>query len=254
MAGTHDPHGPQDPQDPQGPHNSDGAHSSQSPHGPEGPQGRGGAQRPGAGGAGRTGGSPDPGDASAQDGAFERFEPVPGYGPTKQYPDPYDGSGDYVPERRTNGYDHDQRPPRSARRRFSALRLWAGGIAVALVAALAAAVALLLVRGVLDIPVFAPETEGAMVPASTGQLALGAALAALVATAVLHLLLLATPQPGRFLAWIIALGTAAVMLAPFNSSATWAAKGGTAGVYLVIGLVIGTLMSTVARSASPARD
>jgi hypothetical protein len=207
-----------------------GTHGPQEPQEPEDPRGQG---------------------ERDHDGPFERFDPVPGYGPTKQYPDPYAGP---VTERRTNGYDHDRRPPRSARRRFSAVRLWAGGTAVALVAALAAAVAMLLVRGVLDIPVFAPETEGMLVAASTWPLALGAALAALAATAVLHLLLLATPQPGRFLAWIIALGTAAAMLAPFNSTATWEAKGGTAGVYLVIGLVIGTLMSTVARSASSGRD
>jgi drug/metabolite transporter (DMT)-like permease len=166
----------------------------------------------------------------------------------RQNPDPYGESEGYVAEKRTNGYNHDHPPARN--RRFSVVRLWAGGFAVALVAALAAAVAVLLVRGVLDIPVFAPEREGTMVLASTGQLALGAALAALAATAVLQLLLLATPQPGRFLAWIIVLGTAAAMLAPFNSLASWEAKAGTAGVYLVIGVVIGTLMSTVARSAS----
>ena len=242
MAGTQGPHGPQDPQGPQGSHGSHGSHGSGGSRGRGGPQGPRGPRGP----YGR------PRDATGQDGdgPFEPFEPVRGYGPSRQYPDPYDSSGEYVPEKQTNGYNHDHRPPGSARRRFSPLRLWAGGIAVALVAALAAAVALLLVRGVLDIPVFAPETEGTMVLASTGQLALGAALAALVATAVLHLLLLATPQPGRFLAWIIALGTAAAMLAPFTSYASWEAKAGTAGVYLVIGVVIGTLMATVARSAS----
>jgi hypothetical protein len=231
MAGTHDP---QDPQGPDGPH---------------GPPGRRGAQGPGADGSGGAGSPAGPGGSPAPDTPFGTYEPTPGYGPARQYPDPYGGPGGLGPERGTNGYDHDERPPGS-RRRFSPLRLWAGGVAVALVAALAAAVAVLLVRGVLDIPVFAPEAEGTMELASTGQLALGAALAALAATAVLHLLLLATPQPGRFIAWIIALGTAAAMLAPFNSTATWEAKAGSAGVYLVIGLVIGSLMSTVARSAS----
>lgn len=216
MAGPEDPHGPQDP---------GGAHGSHGPH-----------------------------DASSQDGPFAPFEPMSGgYGPTRQYPDPYDRSAAYVPEKPTNGFNHD-RPPGRHNRRFSVVRLWAGGLAVAVVAALAAAVALLLVRGVLDIPVFAPLREGTMVLATTGQLALAAGLAALAATAVLQLLLLATPQPGRFLAWIIVLGTAAAMLAPFTSDASWEAKAGTAGVYLVIGLVIGTLMSTVARSASRNHD
>ncbi len=242
MAGTHGPYGPQDPQEPEDPRGQGERQPRRPAGGPNGAH---------AGGTGRQGGSPGPAGGGDHDGPFERFDPVPGYGPTKQYPDPYSGP---VTERGTNGYNHDRRPPRSARRRFSAVRLWAGGTAVALVAALAAAVAMLLVRGVLDIPVFAPETEGMLVAASTWPLALGAALAALAATAVLHLLLLATPQPGRFLAWIIALGTAAAMLAPFNSTASWEAKGGTAGVYLVIGLVIGTLMSTVARSATSGRD
>lgn len=233
MAGTHDP------QDPEG------------WNGPQGPRGPGDA-RGGGGGPGAPGGPAGPGGAPGADSPFGSYEPPPGYGPARQYPDPYGGPGGHgAPERGTNGYNHDRRPPH----RFSVLRLWAGGVAVALVAALAAAVAVLLVRGVLDIPVFAPETAGTLEFASTGQLALGAALAALAATAVLHLLLLATPQPGRFIGWIIALGTAAAMLAPFTSTASWDSKAGSAGVYLVIGLVIGTLMSTVARSATgPAGD
>ncbi|WP_314175435.1 DUF6069 family protein [Streptomyces winkii] len=175
-----------------------------------------------------------------------------GYGPAARYPDPYDGGGTYVPEKRANGFDHD-RPP-GGPRRVRVVRLWAGGVMVALVAALAATVALLLVRGVLDIPVFAPQEEATMELTSTGQLALGSALAALAATAVLNLLMLATPQPGRFFGWIIALATAAVMLLPFTSDASWRAKAGTAGVYLVIGIVIGTLLATVARTAAANGD
>ena len=175
-----------------------------------------------------------------------------GYGPGRRYPDQASRPEAYTQEKRANGFNHDHPP--GHQRRFSPLRLWAGGAAVALVAALAAAVALLLVRGVLDIPVFAPRREGTMELTSTGQLALGAAVAALAATAVLQLLLLATPQPGRFLGWIITLGTAAAILAPFTTDASWESKAGTAGVYLVIGVVIGTLMATVARSAIISRS
>lgn len=230
MAGPRDPYGPRDPHDAGDPHGAGDPRGRRRPHGTGDPYG--------------------PRDASGGDGPFEPFEPVTGYGPSKQYPysDPYDGPETWAQEPRTNGFDHDRPPGRT--RRFSAVRLWAGGVAVALVAALAAAVAMLLVRGVLEIPVFAPERQGTMALASTGQLALGAALAALLTTAVVQLLLLATPQPGRFLAWIIALGTAAMMLVPFTYDASWEAKAGTAGVYLVIGVVIGTLMSTVARTAS----
>lgn len=245
MAGPHDPNGPQDPRSP---HGRDGRPGQRGQPGQPGRQGRGQGPGPAQGPAqgARPYGSPE------QDGPFEPFEPARGYGPAARYPDPYDDSGTYVPEKRTNGYDHDRPPGRP--RRVSLARLWAGGVAVALVAALAAAVALLLVRGVLDIPVFAPEQEGTMELTSTGQLALGSALAALAATAVLHLLMLATPQPGRFLGWIIALGTAAMMLLPFTSEASWTAKAGTAGVYLVIGVVIGTLLATVARTAANGRD
>lgn len=128
-------------------------------------------------------------------------------------------------------------------------RLWAGGVAVAVVAALAAAVALLLVRGVLGLPVFAPERDGALVLVTTGSLALGAAAAALACTAVLHLLTLATPRPGRFIAWIVSLVTLALMLLPFASGTGWEAGVGTAAVYLVVGVAIGSLLATVGRTA-----
>ena len=128
-------------------------------------------------------------------------------------------------------------------------RLWAGGVAVAVVAALTAAVALLLVRGVLGLPVFAPERDGALVLVTTGSLALGAAAAALLGTAVLQLLSMATPRPGRFLAWIVSLATLAMMLLPFASRTGWEAGVGTAAVYLVIGVAIGSLLATVGRTA-----
>ncbi|MFI7008835.1 DUF6069 family protein [Streptomyces sp. NPDC050145] len=133
--------------------------------------------------------------------------------------------------------------------RLNASRLWAGGITTAIVAALTAVVALLLIRGVLGIAVFAPESDGAMGNATTGALAGGAALAALVATALLHLLIAATPWPGRFFAWIIALVTAVMVLLPFTSDLPQAAACGTAAVYLAIGVAIGSLLSSVARAA-----
>ncbi|SCK19821.1 DUF6069 family protein [Streptomyces sp. WMMB 322] len=252
MAGPHDPNGPQDPRSPHGRRRREGRPGPSGRPGEPGPSGR--PDRPDRPGQSaqpdREGQDQEPGPYTGrgQDPPFEAFDPTGGYyGPAARYPDPYRDPGTYVPEKRTNGFDHD-RPP-GGRRRVSFVRLWAGGVLVALVAALASAVALLLVRGVLDIPVFAPEQDSTMELTSTGQLALGAALAALAATAVLNLLVLATPQPGRFLGWIIALATAAVMLLPFTSDASWAAKAGTAGVYLVIGVVIGTLLSTVARTA-----
>ncbi|WP_172650088.1 hypothetical protein [Rhodococcus opacus] len=65
-----------------------------------------------------------------------------------------------------------------------ARRLWAGGAATALVAALAAVVGLLIVRGLLDIPVITPATTVGNPQAST--LAVGAAVAALIGSAAIY--------------------------------------------------------------------
>ncbi|GAA1911763.1 hypothetical protein GCM10009837_40420 [Streptomyces durmitorensis] len=141
----------------------------------------------------------------------------------------------------------NQAPP--SRSRVDAGRLWIGGLVTALVAALTAVVGLLLVRGILGIPVFAPEGDGAMGDASTGLLAGGAALAALAATLLLHLLMLGTPQAGRFLVWIVSLTTVVMVLLPFTFYASLEAQIGTAAVYLAIGVAIGSLLSAVARGA-----
>ena len=52
-----------------------------------------------------------------------------------------------------------------------------------------------------------------------GQLAGLAALAALLATGLLHLLLLTTPRPGRFFSWIIGLATVIAAILPFMTDA-----------------------------------
>ncbi len=132
-------------------------------------------------------------------------------------------------------------------------RLWAGGLATAVVAALVAAVAALVARGLLDIPVFAPAEEGALGGGGTLRLALWSATAALVATAVLHGLLLSTPSPFRFFSWIVGLATVVAMLLPFLGDAPLSHKLVSAATYLVIGLAIGSLVSGAARSATRLR-
>ncbi|WP_405902575.1 DUF6069 family protein [Streptomyces sp. NBC_00656] len=161
--------------------------------------------------------------------------------------DPQDGY-DWQPQQ--TGYVPPQHRPRAQVPRVDAGRLWAGGAMTALVAALTAVVGLLLIRGVLGIPVFAPEGDGAMGDASTGVLAMGAAFAALVATALLHLLMLATPQPGTFFVWIVTLATAVMVLLPFTTSAPLDTRIGSAALYLVIGIAIGSLLSAAGRSAT----
>ena len=74
-------------------------------------------------------------------------------------------------------------------------RLWAGGVATAVVAALAVLAGVLITRGVLGIPVLAPKTANNFGNSATAVYALLAAGAALLATALLHMLLLGTPRP-----------------------------------------------------------
>jgi hypothetical protein len=128
-------------------------------------------------------------------------------------------------------------------------RLWTGGLATALVAALVAVVGVLISRGLFDVPVLAPAREAALGDASTARLAILAAVAALVATGLMHLLLLSTPRPFRFFTWIVSLLTLVAVLAPFMTSAKLATQVATAAIGLVIGLAIGSLVSGAARSA-----
>ena len=129
-------------------------------------------------------------------------------------------------------------------------RLWAGGLATALVAALVALVGIVTARGVFGIPILAPKGGGVWGDASTGWYALGAAAASLLATALSHLLLVSTPRPMRFFSWVMALATAAVVVAPFVTDAAPAAKVATAILNLVLGVAIGTLVAGTARSAA----
>jgi hypothetical protein len=143
--------------------------------------------------------------------------------------------------------------PPDAPRTVNAGRLWTGGVATALVAALVALVGVLIARGLLDVPVLAPTDEGTLGNAKTLRLAVLAALAALLATGLLHLLLLSTPQPRRFFSWIMALATVAAALAPFLTDADLDQQVATAAIYLAIGVAIGSLLSGVARSAAGPR-
>jgi hypothetical protein len=57
---------------------------------------------------------------------------------------------------------------------------------------------------------------------------------ALIATALLHLLLLTTPRPLTFFGWIIALATLVAVLFPFGTSAPPSQKFATATLNLFI--------------------
>jgi uncharacterized protein YhhL (DUF1145 family) len=131
----------------------------------------------------------------------------------------------------------------------NAQKLWAGGAASAVVAALVALVGILVFRGLFDVPVLAPESNGVWGGAGTVQLMVGAAVCALLATALIHLLLISTPRAQMFFSWTVGLLTVAAALAPFATDANLDSKVATAILNLVIGLAILSLVSGVARTA-----
>jgi hypothetical protein len=139
--------------------------------------------------------------------------------------------------------------------RVDAGRLWSGGVATAVVAGLVALVGVLVCRWLFNIPILAPQKDGAYGDAHTTGVVLIAAAAALLATGLLYLLLLSTPRPLNFFAWIIGLATVLVVIVPFKTSAPLSAKVATAAVDLVIGIAIGSLLSGAGarsvRRASP---
>src|SRR4051812_32388804 len=104
-----------------------------------------------------------------------------------EYPPPYGG---YVPS--------DPGPPATAsgppRWTVDAGRLWAGGAATAVVAALVAIVGLLVAK-VLDVDTVAPFEGDTVIQTPGVRFALAAAVGALLATLVMHMLILSTPRP-----------------------------------------------------------
>ena len=149
-----------------------------------------------------------------------------------------------------SAYDDETAPVRgSGAPRVDAGRLWAGGVAAAVVAALIALVGVLVVRAIFRIALYAPSEAGAFGDSDTAVLCLVAAAAALAATGLAHLLLLATPRPLTYFGWIVGLLTTAAVVVPFLSGPLPIALA-QAVIHLVIGLAIGSLVSGAAVSAS----
>jgi hypothetical protein len=183
----------------------------------------------------------------------------PGYGPPgydQRGYGPQDQPGYDRPGYRPPDYDQGgpRRPPPS-RPSIAAGQLWGGGVATAIVAALVALVGVLVSRWLVGIPLLAPMRDGAYGDVHTTTLVLLVAAASLVATGLLHLLLLSTPRPTLFFGWIISLATVLAVVLPFTTAAPLEQKAATAIVFLVLGVAIGTLLSGVgARSVrAPAR-
>lgn len=125
-------------------------------------------------------------------------------------------------------------------------RLWAGGGATAVVAALVAVVCILIARGLAHVAILAPKGEGAWGDASTLEYAIGSAFCALLATGLLHFLLVTTPRATQFFGWIMILITIVAVVIPLTLVVETPSKIATALLNLVIGLVITSLLISMA--------
>ncbi|HEV3358134.1 MAG TPA: DUF6069 family protein [Pseudonocardiaceae bacterium] len=128
-------------------------------------------------------------------------------------------------------------------------RLWAGGIATAVVAALLAVVGLLIARGLFGVAVLAPRGEGIWGDATTSTYAIIAALVAIAATGLMHVLCLATPTPGQFFGWIMVLVTLIAVVIPLTLDVQLSTKIATGLINLILGLAIASIISNMATSA-----
>jgi hypothetical protein len=196
----------------------------------------------------------EPGPGSGGDGVG------PGRGPERGRP-PYPPQGGYQrtryeettygPPRQPVRPDQDLMPPRP---RVNAGRLWAGGVMAAVVVALLMIAGVAIARGIFGVRVPVPSASGTM--SGFAYVALGV-LAALVATALVHLLVLLAPRPLMFFGWIVFLCTVIAVLAPFQNSvfgsfshiAMLSSKISVAAINVGAGVAIGTLLTGVARSS-----
>ena len=135
------------------------------------------------------------------------------------------------------------------RRSLNVSRLWAGGVATAVVAALVALVGVLVARTALRIAGYDVPTDP--LGASTVLLCAVAAIAALAATALAHLLVNTTPRPLTYLSWIVGLATAVAVVLPLVAEDSIVLALLRAGVHLVVGATIGTLIVMAVRASRP---
>jgi hypothetical protein len=125
-------------------------------------------------------------------------------------------------------------------------RLWAGGGATAVVAALAALVGILIARGLAHVAILAPKGAGTWGSASTTLYVVLSAVVALLATGLLHFLLVTTPRGTKFFQWIMGLLIVVAMVIPLSLVVNTDSKIATALLNLLIGLAIVIPLTNVA--------
>ncbi|HEX3648740.1 MAG TPA: DUF6069 family protein [Pseudonocardiaceae bacterium] len=130
-------------------------------------------------------------------------------------------------------------------------RLWAAGGATAVVAALAALVGILISRGLAHVAILAPQGDGAWGDASTTVYVILSAVVALLATALLHFLLVTTPRATTFFGWIMGLLIVVSMVIPLSLGANIDERVATALLNLLIGLAITLPLTNVGSFVRP---
>ncbi|MGD9986997.1 DUF6069 family protein [Pseudonocardia sp.] len=164
--------------------------------------------------------------------------------PADQQQDPY-GRQQFAAGRAT--------PPGTTAPPVNAARLWSGGVATAIVAALIGLVGVLIARALPKVEFLGPLASGPLGSGQTAVLCLLAAAAALAATGLAHLLLLSTPRPLAYFGWIVGLCTVVAVILPFLGTSDLGVKLASAIIYLVIGIAIGSLVTGAAVSATGGR-
>ncbi|MFC4006944.1 DUF6069 family protein [Nonomuraea purpurea] len=128
-------------------------------------------------------------------------------------------------------------------------RVWGGGVAAAAVSALIVVVGVMITRRLLGIRVLTPDGTPVFGNAATTQYAISAAVVALVATLLLYVLMLSTPEPTKFFSWIAGLCTVMITILPFMNSAELIPQIATAVINLIIGVAILSLLTSIGRGA-----
>ena len=132
---------------------------------------------------------------------------------------------------------------------LNATRLWTGGLATAAVAALVGLVGTLVIQVLFHYAPVGTAAAHALTSSNAGLICLFAAVAALAATGIAHLLIVSTPDPLSYLGWIIGLSTAAAVVLPLLGGIPMAAAVALAVINLVTGLAIGSLVIGTAIAA-----
>lgn len=128
-------------------------------------------------------------------------------------------------------------------------RLWAGGAATALVAAIVALVGIKVLHDLLHAPIVTPGGLEQSAGYATVAFPISAAILTLLATGLLHLLMTTTPRASQFFGWIASLVLVLVVLQVFLHETDLLTQLEAAAFYLVIGIAIISSLMGVSRSA-----